>query len=106
MHNWRDYVRRHLPPLAVGPQRENAIVAELALQLEEACSEALACGASELDAVARAKSQFGDWDALAREINAAERLAEPAAESPRGGVLSGVVHDVPTRARRSIDLMR
>ena len=35
MPDWRRYVRDNLSDLAVGPQRENEIVAELALQLEQ-----------------------------------------------------------------------
>jgi len=34
MHDWHAHVRRHLPPIAVSPERENEIVAELALQME------------------------------------------------------------------------
>jgi hypothetical protein len=32
--DWRDYVRAHLPPLDVRPEREVEIVEELAIQLE------------------------------------------------------------------------
>ncbi len=93
MHDWREYVRTHLPPLAMGPERECAIVAELALELEQAYADALAAGATEREAAARAYGQFGDWAALAREIDAAERSAGPDIERP-GGVFSGALRDV------------
>jgi len=98
MHDWRDYVRGHLPPLAVGPHRENGIVEELALQLDQAYSEALAAGVSEAEAASRAEGQIADWAALAREINAAER----GAEAPRGsppGLFSDAIRDVHYAAR-------
>src|SRR5437588_12541496 len=99
MHDWRDYVRKHLPPLAVGPQRENAIVAELALQLEQAYGDALASGAPEPEAVRRAQSQFRDWDTLAREINRAERPGDAEVARPGGGILAGAARDVRYAAR-------
>ncbi len=72
MHDWRAYVRGHLPALKTGPARESDIVAELALQLEQAYSEAIAAGVPEQDAIERAKVPFRDWEGLARDINAAE----------------------------------
>src|ERR1700680_267092 len=73
MHNWRNYVRENLPPLAVGPARESEIVAELALQLEQAYSDSLAGGASESEALQRAENQIRDWKSLSHEIDTAER---------------------------------
>src|SRR5436190_17408011 len=72
MYNWREHVRGRLPKLAVSPERENEIVAELALQMEQAQADAMAAGASEEDAVRRAIAQFSDWKTLAREIELAE----------------------------------
>ena len=92
MPDWQDYVRRHLPALAVSPERENEIVAELALQMEQAYADALAEGAAEGDAALRAQSQFRDWNTLAREIDAAGRPPDPLRE-PRSGVLSGALRD-------------
>src|SRR5450432_2737358 len=94
MHDWRAYVRKQLPPLSVGPQRESAIVAELALQLEQVYSDALAGGVSETDGARRAESQFADWNALAREINAAERPAPQLTERTNASRISGFVQDV------------
>src|SRR5436305_9984947 len=95
--DWPQFIREHLPPLAVGPERENEIIAELALQLEEACGEALAGGATAAEAARRAQAQFGDWHKLARDINRAERpeargnVPEPAA---RGHWFGGTLQDV------------
>ena len=58
MPDWRPYVRDHLPPLAVAPQREAEIVAEMALQLEQAYPDALARRASEPEARRQAEAQF------------------------------------------------
>src|SRR5262245_5718614 len=72
MPDWRAYIRRQLPPLKVGPDRENEIVQELAMQLEQAYNDAIAAGATEDIALARARGQIGDWCRLSNEIDAAE----------------------------------
>src|ERR1700680_623714 len=77
MSDWKQYVREHLPPLGLGGAREAEIREELAQQLEDAHSEALALGATEDEAVARAAAQIRDWEALARELREAE---QPVAE--------------------------
>ena len=92
MHNWEGYVREHLPRLTVAPEREAEIVAELALQLEQAYNGALVRGESEEDAVEAARSQVGSWELLAREINLAEHYVAPAARGP--GLVSGAVADI------------
>src|SRR3954452_19918388 len=85
MSDWRGHVRAHLPRLGVSPERENEIVAELALQLEQAYADALASGASQPEAERRAREQFADWRSLGREI--------ASAESPRARCWSGVAQD-------------
>jgi putative ABC transport system permease protein len=72
MSEWREYVRRHLPATGASPERESEIVAELALQMEQAYQDAIAAGAAEDEAVRRARAQFTDWKSLAREIERAE----------------------------------
>ena len=47
MPDWSKLVRERLPALHVRPERENEIVAELALQLEQAYADAIAGGAGE-----------------------------------------------------------
>jgi hypothetical protein len=55
MHDWRRYVREHLPALAVSPEREDEIIAELALELEQAYAEAVTAGSSEAEALRQAR---------------------------------------------------
>ena len=77
MPDWRAYVREHLPAIGVGPERESEIVSELALQMEQAYADVLACGTAEADARAQAQEQFRNWDRLALEIDRAERGRGP-----------------------------
>jgi putative ABC transport system permease protein len=81
MLDWKQFVREHLPPLGLAGAREAEIREELAQQLEDAHGEALALGATEDEAVARAVAQIRDWEALARELREAEQpVAERVAE--------------------------
>src|SRR4051794_10202122 len=91
MPDWRGHVRAHLPRMGVSPERENEIVAELALQLEQAYADALASGVSDEEALRRAREQFSDWRSLGREIETAE--------GPRGRWWSGAGHDFRYAAR-------
>lgn len=93
-HDWLGFLRVRLPALAVRPERENEILAELALQLEQAYTETLSGGASEEEALRRARMQLGDWDKLARAIEAAERPA-----GNPGGWLTGGGQDVRSALR-------
>jgi hypothetical protein len=94
MPDWRAYVNGHLPRLQVPPERETEIVAELALQLDQTYTEALAGGASEADALRRAEAQFADWRELGRHIDAAEARIAAQLEPSRGGMLAGWWHDL------------
>jgi len=84
MPDWMQFVRGQLPPLHVGIERENEIVAELALQAEQAYQEAISAGATESEAMRRAQAQFQDWKKLGRDINRAVR----------GSWFTGSLHDV------------
>ena len=92
MPDWQEYVRLHLPRLAVSPEREHEIVCELALQLAQAYQDALANGRSEADARIDAQNQVKGWSSLAAEINAAEAPVQASPDKP--GPLSGVAADV------------
>src|SRR5512133_3712151 len=72
MRDWRAHVRRNLPGVGARPERESEIVVELALQMEQAYTEAITAGATEEEAQRRAEAQFADWKGLAREIESAE----------------------------------
>ncbi len=79
MPDWQRLVRDRLPALHVRPERESEIVAELALQVEQAYTDAVAGGAGEEEALRRALAQLGDWDKLGRGIDVSERRARFAA---------------------------
>ncbi len=93
MPDFKQYVRSQLPPLRVRPEREAAIVEELAQQLTSAYEEALSGGADEPVAMAAAHNQVRDWPELARRIQEAERTA-PVDIGQEGRWLRGVWQDV------------
>jgi len=82
MSDWKKYVRERLPELGLAGPREAEIVEELAQQLEGAYTEAVAKGASEAEAAARAAAVISDWNALAAEIRRAERPMRPSLPEP------------------------
>src|SRR6516165_10721550 len=88
MPDWERVVRVKLPALHVRPEREEEIVAELALELEQVYGDALAGGASEAEAAQRAQEHLGDWQALGTRIDSAER------GTARTSLSAGGLHDV------------
>jgi hypothetical protein len=68
--DWREHVRRRLPPLDISPAREIESVDELALQLEAAYDAALASGLDETAARQSAEREVPDWAAFARSVSA------------------------------------
>jgi predicted permease len=86
--DWEELVRRRLPALHVRPEREQEIVAELALELEQVYRDALSGGASAAEAMRRALQHLGDWQSLGVGIDAAER------GTARANWFSGTWHDV------------
>ncbi|MEO8368124.1 MAG: ABC transporter permease [Candidatus Solibacter sp.] len=85
MPDFQRLVREHLPALHMRPERESEIVAELALQLEQAYAEAILGGAKESDALRKALAQMGDWNKLGRSIDVVE---------PRPSLTTGWQHDL------------
>ncbi len=73
MRDWRDMVRErlHLPELQ--RHRSEGIVEELAAQLDEVYSEAIARGAGPAEAEAEVERHVADWERLARDVARAER---------------------------------
>jgi putative ABC transport system permease protein len=84
MHDWKAYVRRHLPSLGCPPEREADIVEEIALQLEGVYRTARASGASDAEALARAADEIPDWPALAAAVMASRY--------PRTAPIRGITH--------------
>src|SRR5882724_6448920 len=73
MPDWKQYVRDNLPPLALGPEREVEKADEMAQHLEAVYEDALADGASEQDALNRAKAHIKDWQLLESELIRSKR---------------------------------
>ena len=95
MHDWNRYVREHLPDVPVTPERESEIISELAQQMEQAYQDARNVGLSDEDALRRAEAQFPDWNALAREIQAAEAWSPTERATVRNSPwLNGLLQDV------------
>src|SRR6266700_1595585 len=86
--DWEQLVRAKLPGLHLRPERENEIVAELALEIEQVYAEAISGGATEPEAMRRAQNHLGDWQSLAARIDTAER------GSRRADWSAGALHDV------------
>ena len=73
MRDWRAYVRAQLSLPELAPEREDRIVREVAVQLEDFFREALARGASEPEADAFARAQITDWTRMAHSLRQANR---------------------------------
>ena len=76
MHDWKQLVRVRLSPLPLERSRREEIIEEVAQQLEDAYSEALAGGASDPDALRRSLAQFKDWEDLRKNVFHAVKAAE------------------------------
>jgi putative ABC transport system permease protein len=99
--SWRDYVRSHLPPLGVPPEREIEIVDELALQLEAVYERERRAGASHDAAMIAVRNDIPDWAALSRSLAgpAPHAAASAAAAAPPAGLLNGLGGDLRSAAR-------
>jgi len=73
MPDWKQYVREHLPPLALGVEREVQIVDEMAQHLEAVYEDALAGDLPEQDAFNRAAAHIKDWQLLECELVRSKR---------------------------------
>lgn len=94
--NWRHYVRSHLPPLDVAPERESEIVEELAVQLESTYERARARGEAPDTAEHLAITEVNDWQAFAQSVAQIERryIQPPAAGAGAGGIMTGLIQDI------------
>ena len=80
MPDWTAYVRSHLLLRGLRPDRETAIVEDLARQLEDAYRDALAAGMSEADALTCTTRHVSDWEGLSRELERLPNAAMPVLE--------------------------
>lgn len=95
MRDWRAFVRERLRLPDLAPEREARIVREVAAQLEDLYRDALARGAAEADADARAASHIADWPRLAADLLRADR----AHAQPRVDRLVAAIEQHPTERR-------
>ncbi len=72
MPDFKRIVRQHLPLPAMKRWREEKIIEELALQLEDLFREAVARGVPEEEALARTLAEIEDWETFASAIVGAE----------------------------------
>ncbi len=73
MPDWKQYVRKNLPPLALAPERELEMVDEMAQHLEAVYEDALADGATEQEAYQHATAHIKDWHLLECELIRSKR---------------------------------
>ena len=100
MRDFKAFVRQHLAPLALPPQRELDIVEELAAQIEDAYESLVAEGLSDDEAWNRLQRQVPDWKKLRDDLLEAEpvsvRLAHPRLRDLLG---VGLLRDVRSSVR-------
>jgi hypothetical protein len=77
VRDWSSVVRSRLTALGIEAEREEAVRAELAGHLEDAYVDAIRCGCTEEDAVARALERVPDWTRLADAIRLADQKEGP-----------------------------
>ena len=105
--DWKAVVRAKLETGGLRPDREQDVVDDLAVQLDEAYREALARGLNEADAEAAALAHVPDWTALSKQVVQSRRMAEGtldrlerravdagAAGNKRAEIAGGVLHDL------------
>src|SRR5262245_27246225 len=73
MTDWKAEIRRRLQILQLAPEREAAIVEELAQYLDDHYAELLAGGATEAEAHRRTLAELQGSELLAHELRRAER---------------------------------
>ncbi len=91
MRDWRAYDKSNLTGRLSDRAREAEILEELAQQLEDRYTEAVASGAGEDEAVALAVAEIPEWESFAREIQRLEKPAkQPLPEYGRSGLAAGL----------------
>lgn len=77
MPNWKLEIRQRLAPLRLSPTREQAIVEELAQDLDDCYAELLARGVAEADAYQQTLAELSDREWLAWELQRGEAQPSP-----------------------------
>jgi predicted permease len=98
MPDWSGEIRRRLSAVRLPPEREAAIVDEVAQHLEDRCQTLLASGQPAAEAERRAWRELEGDDVLGRLLSATEPPRRPnlagLEAAPRGRLLRGLWHDV------------
>src|SRR5688572_1491193 len=103
MPDWSGEIRRRLSAVRLPPEREAAIVDEVAQHLEDRYQTLLASGQPAAEAERRAWRELEGDDVLGRRLSATEPPRRPSfaglEAAPRGRLLRGLWHDVRYAAR-------
>ena len=109
MPDWKTYVRDHLPPLALGSDRQLEIIEEMAQHLGAAYEEAVADGASKEQAYEHAAAHIKDWRLLECDLIRARRpfggalMTKASVQSedrrPGGTIMESILQDLRYGAR-------
>ena len=98
MPDWSGEIRRRLSAVPLPPEREAAIVDEVAQHLEDRYQTLLASGQPAAEAERRAWRELEGDDVLGRLLSATEPPRRPSLAgleaAPRGRLLRGLWHDV------------
>lgn len=96
MHNWREIIRERMAKAKLEASRENEIVEELALHLEDRCREWRGEGAAEDECYLRAMEELNQQDVLAEALRfRGEGIPRAEIGVPnKGDVLGRFWHDV------------
>jgi predicted permease len=76
MPNWKPYIHQRLTALRLAPTRENAIVEELAQDLDDCYAALLANGASEAEAFRQTLAELSQHELLARTLAQIEQQVQ------------------------------
>lgn len=100
MHDFKAFVRAHLPSLALPRQRELKIVEELASQIEDSYEALIAEGRSDEEAWNELQRQIPDWKTISDELLEAEPVIVKWAHPGLRDVLGvGLARDLQSSVR-------
>lgn len=100
MPDFREYVRRNLPPLGLPGEREAEIVEELALEFEENFRRATQSGLSPEEAFREVVQRARPWSGLANELRLAFNAPRSKPERSTRTVFGGMMRDLRYGARQ------
>jgi putative ABC transport system permease protein len=101
MPDWKPEIRKRLAGAALTPTRENAIIEELAQDLDDCYADWLARGASATEAYQQTLTELHGSEWLRRELQRVERYSEPIilGTNRRSFMIADLWHDLRYGAR-------